>query len=85
MTLRDEATARIDDTLATTIGEVVAVDCLTSFAFFAETESFTDDQFVCAEAVMELNHVDLVWGDSSGAECFFRRMLGHASTDKIDH
>ena len=84
MALGNEATARVNDT-PPAVGEIVAVNSFTSLTFFAKAKKLIRDQLITAEAVVELNNVDILRSDSCHFVGLFGGIFGHRPSDQVDH
>ena len=83
VTLRDETTARIDDTL-TTKGEIISINGFAGLTLLAESQCLVSNQLICAEAIVEFDHIDLIRCDTSHLVGFISGRFRHRSTNQIN-
>ena len=76
MALRDETTARIHNA-STTVGEIVAINGLPSFALFTKTQCLVCYELVGAKAVVKFDYIHLVGCYSCLPVSILSCKLGH--------
>jgi len=84
MTLGDEAAGGIDDPFAT-ICVVSSVDQLTCFSLLAQSQGLVGDELVCREAIVQLDHLHIVWRDACLLVDVLGGLFGHVVANHLHH
>jgi hypothetical protein len=80
MALGDQTAAGVDDVF-TAVGDIAVADEFVGFAFGRETQGVDDAHFIGAEAVVDFDDADVVWGDAGFFHGFLSGVLGHLVPD----
>lgn len=83
MALGNEAAAWVYYAFGSSVGKVTLIDRLSGFTWFAKPNGLISTEFVCREAVVEFDDVDLVRVDASLLVNLLGAVPGHVSADNI--